>query len=330
MNKDLLLTIAIPTFNRKELLKRALYSVLYQMEDGMEVLVMDNASDDGTDAMVAALQNQYPTLRYEKNDENIGADRNFLKCLKESKGKYVLLLGSDDVLLNGAVQHITSFLREHDVSAVFLNHVFFTGEFKGIEKSTAPFLSITKDIKTADKNVFMSYAKEQITFMSAIILKKENVESVEDSERFIGTYFLHTCLFFASTYQKTDSFGIIAAPCVADDSSRPILGDDGFYIFGTCMHHVYCEIAPRYGYDPQVMLAIYNNWLKKAMLRSVANSKIAENFHYDVYKNNVLTLSNMRRKPVLQLECCIYALIPTKILKVMREIYRKIKYKNEA
>ena len=119
MDKEAILTIAIPTFNRKRLLKRALDSVLYQMEDDVEVLVVDNASDDGTDTMVATFQKQYPTLQYKKNSENIGADRNFLKCLRDAKGKYVLLLGSDDILLNGAVQHITAFLREHDVSAAF-------------------------------------------------------------------------------------------------------------------------------------------------------------------------------------------------------------------
>lgn len=330
MEKNILLTVAIPTFNRKEPLKRALDSVLRQVEDDVEVLVVDNASDDGTDAMVATFQKQYPTLQYEKNSENIGADRNFLKCLRDAKGKYVLLLGSDDVLLNGAIQHITGFLREHDVSAAFLNHVFFSGEFHGLEGCTAPFSGIAKDIETADKNIFMTYAKEQITFMSAIILKRENVAKVENPERFIGTNFLHTCLFFASTYKKTDTFGIIATPCVADDSSRPILGDNGFYIFGTCMHHVYCEIAPQYGYDTDEMLSIYNSWLKKAMLRSVANSKIIGNFHYDIYEKNILKLPNMKQMPVLQLECRVYALIPTKILKIAKGIYRKIKYKNEV
>ena len=64
---DILLTIAIPTYNRKNLLKRALESIISQLNSRIEVLVSDNASDDGTDEMMAEY---FPMIRYIKNETN--------------------------------------------------------------------------------------------------------------------------------------------------------------------------------------------------------------------------------------------------------------------
>ena len=69
---DLLLTIAIPTYNRKNLLKRALESVVSQLNPKIEILVSDNASDDGTDEMIAE---SFPMVRYIKNETDFLVDR---------------------------------------------------------------------------------------------------------------------------------------------------------------------------------------------------------------------------------------------------------------
>ena len=97
---DYLLTIAIPTYNRKNLLKRALDSIIPQLNSNIELLVSDNASNDGTDKMMT---NCYLMVRYLKNEVNKGSDYNFLQCYKEARGKYVILLGSDDRLASGAL-----------------------------------------------------------------------------------------------------------------------------------------------------------------------------------------------------------------------------------
>ena len=70
------LTIAIPTYNRKDLLERCLNSIIPQMDKDIEIFISDNASSDGTEEMVREKFN-YPFIRYRKNEENIGSDRNF-------------------------------------------------------------------------------------------------------------------------------------------------------------------------------------------------------------------------------------------------------------
>ncbi len=90
-----LVTIAIPTYNRAaSYLPLALQSALDQTYPDIEVLVSDNASSDGTAALVSGVRD--PRLRYLRHAVNIGANGNFNFCLEQAAGDYFLLLHDDD------------------------------------------------------------------------------------------------------------------------------------------------------------------------------------------------------------------------------------------
>ena len=82
-----LLTIAIPTYNRSEYLKRSLENIITQIlevdnfGESIELVVSDNCSTDNTAEVIKNLSSKYSFIKYNKNDENFGSDKNFLKCL---------------------------------------------------------------------------------------------------------------------------------------------------------------------------------------------------------------------------------------------------------
>ena len=102
------LTIAIPTFNRSKYLKELLPEMIAQCKNiespRLEILVIDNASTDDTSTYIK--NNHNKDLTYIKNDTNIGADRNFLECIKKANGHYIWLFGDDEFLRPGGVQRI--------------------------------------------------------------------------------------------------------------------------------------------------------------------------------------------------------------------------------
>ena len=109
----MLLTIAIPTYNRIDLLKRCLESIRNQIgsdDSWVEVLVVDNDSPDGTYLFLESIKT--PVLRIIKNSVNIGAENNILKVTSEAKGKYVFWLSDDDVLLDGVIEYLKEFLTK--------------------------------------------------------------------------------------------------------------------------------------------------------------------------------------------------------------------------
>ena len=109
------LSICIPTYNRAAFLGYALDSIIAQATDEVEIVVSDNASTDGTEALIRDYQTRFPRIRYHRNSENLGADRNFLKVVEIAQGEYCWLLGSDDALADGAITAVLSRLGSADV-----------------------------------------------------------------------------------------------------------------------------------------------------------------------------------------------------------------------
>ncbi len=98
-----LITVGISTYNRVDgTFPEALQSALAQDLDDFEVVVCDNASEDGTRAFMERQRD--PRLRYHRHETNIGANGNFNACLDLARGDYFLLLHDDDVLEPGFLQ----------------------------------------------------------------------------------------------------------------------------------------------------------------------------------------------------------------------------------
>jgi glycosyltransferase involved in cell wall biosynthesis len=92
-----LVTIAIPTFNRADgNLICALQSAISQTYKNIEIIVSDNCSSDHTEQVVKQFKD--PRLQYVRHPENIGANANFNFCLSQAKGDYFLLLHDDDLI----------------------------------------------------------------------------------------------------------------------------------------------------------------------------------------------------------------------------------------
>src|ERR1035437_3875264 len=91
----LLLTIAIPTFNREQHLATFLSALVPQLsgECRVELLISDNASPDDTREVVRSYVAQGIPIRYICSESNLGADRNILRCYEHATGKYLWICG---------------------------------------------------------------------------------------------------------------------------------------------------------------------------------------------------------------------------------------------
>ena len=116
-----LITVAIPTFNRINLLKRALASVLAQSYKNIEIIVSDNASTDGTNEYLKTIKDG--RIKILINEQNLGMVTNWDCCLECASGEYFILMSDDDALSDpDAVEKLASgFLGDagKDVGAVF-------------------------------------------------------------------------------------------------------------------------------------------------------------------------------------------------------------------
>jgi N-acetylglucosaminyl-diphospho-decaprenol L-rhamnosyltransferase len=108
---ELDLSIVIVSWNTRDLLAQCLASVYVCPPVGeFEVLVVDNASSDGSAQMV---QEQFPQVRLFQNAKNVGFARANNQALAHCQGHYVLLLNSDTQVPPGSVEKTVQFMDEH-------------------------------------------------------------------------------------------------------------------------------------------------------------------------------------------------------------------------
>jgi glycosyltransferase involved in cell wall biosynthesis len=98
-----IITIAICTYNREELLKHCLDSLLPQLNDKVEILVIDNGTQK-----VKSLADKYPSVKY-VSEPNTGLSYARNKAIKEARGKWLLYIDddakSDKNLIETALMH---------------------------------------------------------------------------------------------------------------------------------------------------------------------------------------------------------------------------------
>lgn len=100
MNTSPLVSVLIPTYNRKQLLKRALDSVLKQTYKNIEIYISDNASTDGTFEFMQELLKNDKRIIYSRREKNMGGLYNASEAYNHLKGKYGIVLCDDDYFLS--------------------------------------------------------------------------------------------------------------------------------------------------------------------------------------------------------------------------------------
>ena len=103
------ISVVIPTYNRIELLKRSIDSVINQTIKPSEIIIVDDGSNDGTEAMV---KKQYDSLKIIKQkNKGVSAARN--SGIKASSGEWICFLDSDDEWKNNKLEKQITFVANN-------------------------------------------------------------------------------------------------------------------------------------------------------------------------------------------------------------------------
>jgi len=113
-----LVCICIPTYNAEKTIRETLVSILCQRYRNLIVLVVDNASVDGTLAIVEAFNDSRISIH--RNKVNVGGEANFNRCIKLAKGKYTAIYHADDIYEPKMIEQQVAFMEANDTAgAVF-------------------------------------------------------------------------------------------------------------------------------------------------------------------------------------------------------------------
>ncbi|MCX7983452.1 MAG: glycosyltransferase [Bacteroidetes bacterium] len=110
-------SVIIVNYNVKDFLQQTLLSLQKSLKNlSFEIIVIDNASDDGSAAMV---RQKYPGVILIENTENVGFARANNQAFKRARGKYIFLLNPDTLVQENTVRVLYDFMESHpDAGAI--------------------------------------------------------------------------------------------------------------------------------------------------------------------------------------------------------------------
>lgn len=170
LNSNPIVTVYIPTFNRVELLKRAVESVRNQTYQNIEIIIVDDCSSDGTIEYLQAVSKQDRRIRYFLKEKNSGACASRNIAIENANGEFITGLDDDDYFLSSRIENFI----QHKA---FLNayvFIFDTLLYKKNDKVFKDkFASFFPDIVDFNSIIYGNYIGNQI-FCELKVLKKNN------------------------------------------------------------------------------------------------------------------------------------------------------------
>lgn len=249
MGEGMLLTIAIPTCNGERTIARCLASILPELRAGVELLVCDNASTDGTAGVVRESAGDHPQVRLVVNEANVGFDRNVDLCMQRARGDFVWLIGDDDLICRpGAVEQILQVIRAYpDVAAIFAD-------------SRHPIRLDPADSGLCrDCSDFFWKSRFKSGLVSSNIFRRSAWQEV-DLRQYLGSGWLHIG-FLVQALVRFPSYVIceetIAQLVLEEGFGVGRWGGTGSFLrTGLNLVRIYREM-PSLGYDPAIVRAAY-------------------------------------------------------------------------
>ncbi|MCW2540871.1 MAG: glycosyl transferase [Frankiales bacterium] len=119
-------SVVVPCYNYGHYLPECIASIVEQPDVDTDVLIIDDASPDGSGKVAQSLAEQHPNVRALVHEQNMGHIATYNEGLPTMTGDYLVLLSADDLLAPGSLGRATALMESHpSVGLVYGNPLTF-------------------------------------------------------------------------------------------------------------------------------------------------------------------------------------------------------------
>jgi abequosyltransferase len=205
-----LLSICIATYNRAGYIGETLDSIIPQLDDDIELLVVDGASTDNAEEVVRKYVQKESRIRYIRLSAKGGVDQDYDKSVQLARGEFCWLFTDDDLLKPGAVAAVKAAINEGHglivVNAEVRNH-----ELSVILQSRRIVMHDNKLYAPNAMECLFVDALDYLSFIGAVVIRR-SVWLSRERESYFGTEFIHVGVIFQKSLTETAL--IIAEPYI--------------------------------------------------------------------------------------------------------------------
>ena len=197
------LSICIPVYNCAEFVGQALDSILTQIKGGIEVVVYDGGSTDGTPALMEGYIKGRTDLYYHRGSVRGGIDADMATCVGFAKGEYCWLFSGDDVMRPGAIERAFEWIKQGN-DIYICKHTICSKQM--VVSHEHPVLEPDQvfTANLANSNERLEWFRRAVTteaffsFISGLIVRREKWKSGVLPEAFSKSCWGHVARFFWS------------------------------------------------------------------------------------------------------------------------------------
>ena len=178
MNNQPYFSIVIPTYNRPDDLRRAVYCLLDQSFTDIEIIVCDNSPSPETATLTQSFNDS--RISYFPNKINIGFIKNIEKGITVSKGKYIILQGDDDFMVdNACLNSLHDILIEKEVGFARLNFLSYAAKTKSLFKlDPLPSYDFSLPPHASHKKIVEFINAIDPFFISGLVFKASDIHNI--------------------------------------------------------------------------------------------------------------------------------------------------------
>ena len=188
------LSICIPTYNFGAFIGETLESILPQLVDGVEIVILDGGSTDDTANVVGSFA--HPAVRYHRQETRGGIDGDLARTIHLASGEYCWVFCADDLMKPDAVGHGLDRLGS-DCDLYLCGFTLCTLEMRPLRDHPVARIDTDEefDLSSApDRRRYFEKAHTTPAFFSfagSLIVKKARWTAAGPDERFVGSLWAH-------------------------------------------------------------------------------------------------------------------------------------------
>ena len=145
------LSIIIPVYNHEAYIKQCLETIMYNLPDNSEIIIIDDCCTDKSIEIVKQFNSD--KIKIYRNEKNMGCAYSLNKAIKLAEGKYIGTNNSDDFVETGFYKKMLTVAKETDADVVCANIADYNESTKEIMYS-----------KISNKNLYIDTIKEKFDF----------------------------------------------------------------------------------------------------------------------------------------------------------------------
>lgn len=169
MESQPLVSVIMPCYNMERYISDSIMSVRQQTYPHWELLIVDDASTDGTEAVIESHCQQDDRIHFTKKDIHSGIADSRNMCLKMAQGQYLAFLDADDIWQPKKLERQLAFMTKKGIG-------FSYSSYHCIDENGQP---LNKIVKAAGNLDYEAYLRNTIIGCSTVMVNKDIVGAVE-------------------------------------------------------------------------------------------------------------------------------------------------------